>query len=383
MPSEPQRIDDRINRRRFLEYAIGIGAAVGYTTADAYFGWTSYGKFIRSLFSSNHGINDETTTSTSKTTIESSSLTSTASSATSAKLASLNGRLFFDYNGNGMQDGEEPAVSDAKVSLKDNTGKLIAEAVTDSAGDYKLEDIPTGSYGLYVEADEKFRYTCTSEKEFRAIEKGYQVLLEESEKLSIGLMEGYETLPLLSKSSITIRNFVDVGDVENPNDPVLRDWQGGTHTYKGHQGIDYIESEGTEVVATAPGVIIGAENNWQTNPDLHEIGNRVVIDHLNGFKTAYNHLKDIKVQEKALDLRPTDVSSLQQVSRGEVIATVGKTGETPFSHLHFEAWPPTYRYFGGGKGWVIDHYRDLYFGKHSRALFSNSVSLWTVNNNPQ
>ena len=70
----------------------------------------------------------------------SSSPTGTSVSSTSsspAQLASLEGRLFFDYNGNGIQDPEEPAVPNAKLSL---VGPVKFEALTDSAGDYKIED---------------------------------------------------------------------------------------------------------------------------------------------------------------------------------------------------------------------------------------------------
>lgn len=310
-------------------------------------------------------------------------IVSSTSSTQSVQLASLQGRLFFDYNGNGVQDEEEPAVAGATVQLKDDAGRVIAESFSDSSADYSLVDIRTGSYRLQVEADKRFRYMCRSTEEFTAITEGYGILLDQSQSAHIGLMEGYETLPFLFKRSIDIRYFVDVGDVENPNDQTVRDWQGGTRTYKGHQGTDYIAPEGTPVTAAAPGVVIGAEDHWQTNVDLREIGNRIVIDHLNGLKTAYNHLREIKVRARPLDFDSPDFGELQRVRRGEIIGTVGRTGQTPFSHLHFESLPPSYRYFGGGKGWVIDHFRDLHFGAHGRALFSNPLSLWTKDNDPQ
>ncbi|MCM8798040.1 MAG: carboxypeptidase-like regulatory domain-containing protein, partial [Candidatus Omnitrophica bacterium] len=113
---------------------------------------------------------------------------------------------------------EEPAISKAKVYLKDNTGKVIAEAITDSSGDYKLEDVPAGSYRLYVEADKKFRYMCRSREEFRAVKEGYDVLLEESSKMDIGLMEGFLTSPFYKNRS-TFVSYVDLDPTKG-----IRDW---------------------------------------------------------------------------------------------------------------------------------------------------------------
>ena len=47
------------------------------------------------------------------------------------------GKLFFDYNANGIQNAGEPAVAGASVQLKDNAGSVIAGTLTDSSGDYK------------------------------------------------------------------------------------------------------------------------------------------------------------------------------------------------------------------------------------------------------
>jgi predicted lipoprotein with Yx(FWY)xxD motif len=54
-----------------------------------------------------------------------------------AVLASLNGRLFFDYNGNGKQDTGEPAVSGSRIQLLNDAGQTIAGTFSDSSGDYK------------------------------------------------------------------------------------------------------------------------------------------------------------------------------------------------------------------------------------------------------
>jgi len=108
--------------------------------------------------------------------------------------------LFFDFNGNGKQDAEEPAVAGTLVELRNNVGVVIAQALSDSSGHYRLEDARTGSYSIHVRADlfsdKKFRYMCRSAEEVTQIAKGYNVILSEpSSQMNIGLIEGFLTLP--------------------------------------------------------------------------------------------------------------------------------------------------------------------------------------------
>jgi len=50
----------------------------------------------------------------------------------------------------------------------------------------------------------------------------------------------------------------------------------------------------------------------------------VVVDHGGGWQTRYAHLKRIKVKEG------------KKVDRGDVIGTVGKSGNATGNHLHYE-----------------------------------------------
>lgn len=60
------------------------------------------------------------------------------------------------------------------------SAQVIAEALTDSSGDYKV-DIPAGDYKLYINPDmsssggPKFGYMCTSLEEYRPIFMGYEL----------------------------------------------------------------------------------------------------------------------------------------------------------------------------------------------------------------
>ena len=55
-----------------------------------------------------------------------------------------------------------------------------------------------------------------------------------------------------------------------------------------------------------------------------DFGRLVVIDHGEGWQTRYAHLKKIKVREG------------KRVERGDVVGTIGKSGNATGYHLHYE-----------------------------------------------
>lgn len=101
-----------------------------------------------------------------------------------------------------------------------------------------------------------------------------------------------------------------------------------------HKGIDIAAPRGTEVVATRAGEVIDVYNSCNHDygkPDANDpngcgggYGNRVYIDHKDGYVSRYAHLSEVKV------------SKGQRVSAGQVIGTVGSTGDSTGFHLHFE-----------------------------------------------
>jgi murein DD-endopeptidase MepM/ murein hydrolase activator NlpD len=302
-------------------------------------------------------------------------------------LFAVTSSAFFDYNGNGIQDSGEPPLEG--ITLTYDPGNFTCVTSTDGKA---VVNIPAGNYSLHVaDSSKEFRYILPSVSEIRRIGDGLSENITGNATVAVPLAEGFLTLPFNEETTFSIKNFVDLSNVFDPNDQNIRDWKGTSQTYKGHQGIDYVGSYLTEVVAAAPGIIIGCESDWTTNSDLSEIGNRVVIYHPDsGYFTAYNHLDStaddipqIKFDPEYVYDPSTIPEDFPRVARGQIIGYMGKTGQTPFVHLHFESWPRTYRYFGGGKGWVIDPYRDLFYGQHGEALFSNKESLWTVDNGPR
>lgn len=84
-----------------------------------------------------------------------------------------------------------------------------------------------------------------------------------------------------------------------------------------HEGIDIASEYGTDIVATADGVVVfsGVQNGY---------GKVLVIDHGYGLVTKYGHSSQLLV------------SIGDRVKRGEVVAKVGSTGRTTGPHLHYE-----------------------------------------------
>ena len=84
-----------------------------------------------------------------------------------------------------------------------------------------------------------------------------------------------------------------------------------------HSGIDIGVDEGTPVHAADSGVVVEAD--W-----IDGYGNAVIIDHGNGMSTLYGHNSELAV------------SAGQTVSKGQVIAYAGSTGNSTGPHVHFE-----------------------------------------------
>lgn len=86
----------------------------------------------------------------------------------------------------------------------------------------------------------------------------------------------------------------------------------GTHT-----GIDLKAEKGDEIYSIADGTVIyaGFKGSY---------GNTVIIDHGNNVESYYAHCSSLYVSDG------------QQVTQGQVIATVGSTGQSTGPHLHLE-----------------------------------------------
>ncbi|WP_059171632.1 M23 family metallopeptidase [Bacillus sp. FJAT-27445] len=88
---------------------------------------------------------------------------------------------------------------------------------------------------------------------------------------------------------------------------------------KMHKGIDIARPSNHTIKAADNGTVVSA--GWDGG-----YGNKIVINHNNGFKTVYAHLSSI------------DVRVGQTVAKGSKIGNMGSTGDSTGLHLHFEVY---------------------------------------------
>jgi murein DD-endopeptidase MepM/ murein hydrolase activator NlpD len=164
--------------------------------------------------------------------------------------------------------------------------------------------------------------------------------------ISLGLVAGIDAraeevislaLPIKCQPGVScfFQNYVD-HDASNG----VRDYRCGGRSYDKHDGTDIrirnldIQRQGVEVLAAAPGRVIGGRNDME---DVSvktvgkaavagkECGNGVVIEHADGWRTQYCHMA-----KGSVGVKPGD-----QLQTGQRIGLVGLSGDTEFFHLHF------------------------------------------------
>lgn len=119
---------------------------------------------------------------------------------------------------------------------------------------------------------------------------------------------------------VFVRRTPDAGTVTASGDFV---WPASGNISQGfawyHRGIDIANKGVPDILAADSGTVVIA--GW---PDNGGYGNRVIIDHGNGYQTLYAHLSQIYVTPG------------QTVSRGASIGRMGSTGRSTGTHLHIE-----------------------------------------------
>lgn len=84
-----------------------------------------------------------------------------------------------------------------------------------------------------------------------------------------------------------------------------------------HQGIDIAGEYNSDIKAADGGVV--TYSDWMSG-----YGNYLIIDHENGYQTAYGHCASLEAKVG------------DRVAKGDVVAKMGNTGRSTGTHLHFE-----------------------------------------------
>ncbi len=87
-----------------------------------------------------------------------------------------------------------------------------------------------------------------------------------------------------------------------------------------HRAIDIGADLGTAVVASRDGIV--HRYDWDGHKDGY--GNHVLIEHGNDYWTLYAHLDTITIHDG------------QEIKQGDILGTIGDTGNANGTHLHFE-----------------------------------------------
>jgi murein DD-endopeptidase MepM/ murein hydrolase activator NlpD len=214
----------------------------------------------------------------------------------------------------------ESAVTEAEMTLErmqihrtqldalSGTGPLSAEEMSAlGASEQRPRAVQSGELGEPMELAR------------RSPEVDAGVLLSRTDRLLVALS--------LAEPSMARR--VDAERIRRQTEPVIWPVRGllssgygmrkspVTRRYKLHSGIDIAAPRGTPVLATGAGTVVLSEYN-------SGYGNFIELDHGGGIVSRYAHCSR----------RMVEVGD--EVLRGDLIATVGSTGQSTGPHLHYE-----------------------------------------------
>jgi murein DD-endopeptidase MepM/ murein hydrolase activator NlpD len=207
-------------------------------------------------------------------------------------------------------EGYLEEVEELDQMVRDITGEggyveEVAIYTTDLSSDIELEDDP----------NEVYYYISDQEQELDDIDSLLDALLAVAAELS----------EILSQDKLNMENHIYLKEHTPDMWPTwgmitsrFWVWRGGHR----HKGLDIGNNVGTSIQTTASGVVI--YSGWHGS-----YGRKVIIYHGPGlndasYSTVYAHLSRIYVKVG------------DEVSKGDVIATMGNTGNSTGPHLHYE-----------------------------------------------
>ena len=367
-----------MDRRGFLKYA-GMGAAMAGCALAGY----EVDRWQAGLVPAQTRTVTETAASLSTETV---TRTTTSTHTVTRGTSDLELTLFADWHGDGKQQPDEPGVGDLPVEVRGVDSDFSRTIVADSDGKYWVRNVQVGKKYLIMPRTDRFKYISISNSEIRDITQGHTCQVASPDaSLSVGLTEGFLTLPIMPETRYEIDRYYD----RNPDPDRYLWWNGKegpdiqpTSMKRGwspnHSGIDYYLQEGSPLPSPAPGRVRAVVEN---DPG----GEFVLIDHLNGFLSSCGHISEATVNRG------------DRVSRGQIIATSGKSGKATelanYPHNHFQVvfnenvlvdtYGPTFEMAQQYSGYYL--WTTTPFPWISTPVDSNPnmANHWTKNNDPQ
>lgn len=194
--------------------------------------------------------------------------------------------------GNGSIISQSKGMGDLKVADNNKDPIIVDTSLKYPSGDSTGRTIPDRQL---VDGDRK--------KGWQPTEAGDQTTLPQD-----------FNAPINGKFPVT-SPFSDPNPRVHPTDKVV----------KVHTGVDFGAPKGTSVYSAADGEVIKIMENNPADPK-NAYGNSIVIQHKDNVYTRYSHLDTIGAKLG------------QDVAKGEMIGTVGKTGKATGPHLDFEVF---------------------------------------------
>lgn len=161
----------------------------------------------------------------------------------------------------------------------------------------------------------------------------------------------------------------------------FKDWNGGTKSYDGHTGTDFLVPNLSKVYAAAAGIVVAVGDGVK---DGDMTGNNGA----GNFVTIWHPDQKVYTRYYHLSMGTLKVAVNQSVSIGQEIGAVGLSGDTGGYHLHFEtldskgvAFDP---YKSNSGSWWLD--QGSYLGRPSTggkylindAFETGTLTGWTV-----
>lgn len=211
----------------------------------------------------------------------------------------------------------DTSIIDEMISLKNSVESAKSVIETKKSEQEEAREIASGRESdLQKKLDAKEALTKQLEQDIESYKKVYEKARQEEENLKASLSSS------LSKTTDSVKytggkfcwpapSYVRISSPYGYRvHPIYK-------TQKFHSGVDLAAPGGSNILAAADGVVV--MSGWNGG-----YGNCLVIDHGGGTSTLYGHASKLLVSKGA------------KVTKGQVIAKVGTTGNSTGNHLHFE-----------------------------------------------